>query len=441
MISANPMSRLAALAALAAASGALRADEDHVAAAALRAAGLAKYWQLRLPLDPGQELADAYLVDDQIYACTQDGYAFAIHVDTGVLRWLRRVTDGGYRLRRPCHAGDRTIFVTPPEVVQFSRQFGEPLSRLELRSPAGSGPTADRQRYYFGSLNHRFYCFYLDDTFETWKATTGAPIASTPALFEGNLYVASGDGGVYSCVAFNKRARWLSPAGTTGPITADLVVDANGVYAASRDQSLYLFEPEFGRPRWRARLSGPLTEAPVVTQESAYQFCPDDGLVAITVSGFEYEKSLRWKLPRGRSTLTVFEKRVYVLSQDATILAVDDATGEVAHEIPAAGFALAMPSVERPVLLVAAADGRIFCAKPLNTPLVSLDEMRRALLPPGEPEEAATQPATRPAEAAAREDDALSGARGGPPIGGRSKVTREFGRGSGGSPATQPARP
>ena len=66
-----------------------------------------------------------------------------------------------------------------------------------------------------------------------------------------------------------------------GPITADLAVDDNGVYVASRDHSLYLLDPAFGGLRWRARFSGPLYEPPVVTADTAFQFCAEDGLAAI----------------------------------------------------------------------------------------------------------------------------------------------------------------
>jgi hypothetical protein len=38
---------------------------DFVDSSALHAAGLVKYWQLPLPLQPGQELGFSYLVDDQ----------------------------------------------------------------------------------------------------------------------------------------------------------------------------------------------------------------------------------------------------------------------------------------------------------------------------------------------------------------------------------------
>jgi len=59
---------------------------DFLPADQLEAAGLAKFWQLRLPLEPGQRLRDVYLVDDQLYACTEDGYVFVIHAYTGTLR-------------------------------------------------------------------------------------------------------------------------------------------------------------------------------------------------------------------------------------------------------------------------------------------------------------------------------------------------------------------
>ena len=254
------------------------ADEDYLSSSALAPAGLVKFWQLKLPLEADQRLADAYLVDDQLYLATQDGYVFAVHAHTGAGRWMRRVTAGGFRIKRPAHAGNRVIFNTSTQLLVLDRYSGLARAETELGFPAGSAAVTDGVNIFLGGLNQRFYCFDVDSLFEIWKASTNGPINSAPAVKDGRLYVASDDSGVYACVAANKQFFWQTA--TTGPNTADLVADAAGVYVASRDLSLYFFDLRFGRIRWRARFSGPLYEPPVLTAGVAYQYCPDDGVVA-----------------------------------------------------------------------------------------------------------------------------------------------------------------
>ena len=406
------------------------ADEDYIPSAALRDVGLIKAWQLRLRLDEGQRLADIYLVDDQLYLATDDGYAFAVHADTGTNRWLRQITREGYRVLRPCHAGSQAIFATPAFLLHVDRLSGEGVDRYEFRFPAGTAPVSDGVRVYVGGLDQRIYAFDVATHLHGWKAITDGPITSTPALFEGNLFAASSDGTVHSCTAENKTYRWQRK--TYGSVTSDLAVSGDGVYVPARDQSLYLLDLLFGQIRWQARFSGPLYEPPVLTADTAYQFCEDDGLVAVNIDPLEVERRIRWKLPRGRSLLTIADGQALVLSRDETILVVTPADGTVKHTLPAAGMTLAAPCPDRTALLLASPDGRVFCARPIGTPQVSRDDVRDALQPAGE---AGEEEAAGAAEAAPiiekEQPDRLKTSREGLPLGGKSKVSKEYGRGGG----------
>ncbi len=410
--------------------------QDFVESHGLHQAGLAKYWQLQLPLDRGQQVADAWLVDDQVYVTTRDGWVFAIHAHTGAVRWLRQVTTAGYRLLRPCHAGERTIFVTPSEILQVNRLVGEAIRRTPLRFPAGSPPVSDGQLIYLGALNHRVYAFPLDLDFELWKAGVGSPVTAAPALFEGELFIPGNDGLIHACVARNKLQRWISR--TTGPITADLVADRNGVYVASQDQSLYQFDLQFGGIRWRVRLNAPLSEPPLVTSEHAFQYSPADGVVGIQAAGVNVAERVLWKLPRGRRALTTDSRHVYVLTIDESVQVVRIGDGQVVHEFPAPGLTIAIPSPAETAICLASVDGRVFCARPLGTPLVTAEDVRKALLPPAPPP---ALPPEGPAAGAASGSVELvpRSPSAGPPVGGKSRVSRRFGESGGPAPSGRTA--
>lgn len=414
--------------------------DDFLDTAALHEAGLRTYWQLPLKLESDQSLTGAYLVDDQIYAVTNDGFAFAVHAHTGALRWMQQVTRGGYPLEAPCHAEDRTIFVTPAAVTQYHRVYGDPLLQFPLRWPAGSGAVSDGEQFYFGSLNGRFYAFQLNLNFDTWRAGTAARITSTPALFDGDLYVASEDKTVYACRAANKKFRWS--AATAGAITADLVATEEGVFVASTDHRLYLFDRAYGGTRWRVQLSGPLHEAPVVAGNAAFQYSPKDGLVAIETGVMGVENRVRWTIPNGRKLLTVDKDRAYLLTIDQSILAVSLKDGSVSADIPAAGFTLPMPSPNTMSLLVANPDGRIVCLRPLDAPPLEAKAVREALS--ARSKAAMPEVASKPAEAEPTtrqpEPDVMS-AYSNAPLGGKSKVSKSFGRGGSGAAPAAPASP
>jgi len=403
------------------------ADGDYLPARALQDAGLMKYWQLQLPLDRGQVVRDVYLVDEALYVATQDGYVYALDAYTGVLRWLQPVTRSGYKVRRPTHLGDLVVFVTPVDIQTYDRRSGDGQSRHDLRYPPGSAIVTDGQRLFVGGLDRRLYSLELPHLFYAWRVVTNGPITSSPAVHGENVYVATEAGGVYACTRADKRLVWQTSV--FGPVSADLVVTEDGVYVASRDQSLYLLFLETGEIRWRARFSGRLLEPPVVTPAVVFQYCEDDGLVAVENRVVGVEERLRWRLREGRQALTVHEGTVYVLSRDAELLAVREVNGEVAVRIPAPGFTLGAPAVATSTVFLASPDGQLFCARPRNLPPLKPEDIVNALRP-------AAEPATRPPPDSAPRTagpalpgDPLRSDRRGAAIGGRSRISRGFGSG------------
>ena len=400
------------------------AEEDFIPPQPLAEAGLVKYWQLQLILEKGQRLQTVYLVDDHLYLGTEDGYVFAVHAPTGLLRWLRPITRSGYPVRRPCRAGDRVIFTTPSDMQIYDWAGGDPVARLDFRFPSGTAPVFDGKLVFVGGLDHRLYAFDLETRYVEWEIITNGAVRSTPGLQGDAVYVANDVGSIYSCVRANKAFRWQSSV--SDEISADLLVTEQGVYVASRDFSLYLLDLGLGNVRWRARLSGPLYEPPVLADDLAYQYSPADGVVAIEAAGVGVaDNRLRWKLPRGRTALTVHEGRAYVLTRDDTLVAVNEKDGQVKATVPACGLSLGMPAPAASTIFLAAPDGRVFCARPQGVPPLQREDLLAALEPPGTAKAAAaaSQPTTRPA---AKPEDALVNKQPGPPIGGKSKISREF---------------
>ncbi len=398
---------------------------DYLDSRALFEAGMIKHWQLALPLAPGQRVTDTFLVDDQIYAGTNDGHVYAIHAPTGALRWVRQFTRGGYLLRRPTHIGERTVIGTPPSVMHYDRLYGKPIRKQNLRFPLGNAPVSDGVSLLLGGLDRRMYSFGVNDDFEQWKIGADSQLVSGPALYGESLFFASDRGTIYACAAANKAFQWINRS--IGPVTADLVADENGVYVASRDRSLYLLDPAFGKTRWRVRFSGALHEAPVPTPKIAFQFSPSDGLVAVDADDVNLPDRELWRLENGRKLLTIDEESAYVLSRDGKLLVCDLDSGTVRHEVATGELTMPMPFTKLPVVYLASPDGRIFAARKRGVRVVTADSVLAAM---DVPKDTQTEPAAEDRPDAAREtltrEDVLGTRQGGPPIGGKSKVSREF---------------
>jgi hypothetical protein len=253
---------------------------------------------------------------------------------------------------------------------------------------------------------------------------TSGPISSTPVVRENMIYLANDVGGLYACTHDKKAILWETTL--RDQVSADLVVSDAGVFAACRDFSLYLVDLRYGSVIWRVRLAGPLYEPPVLTQDTAYQYCSADGVVAIdlTLVG-PFEERTRWKVAGGRAMLTNYSGRTFVLTQHESIAVADSQTGEIETTIPATGFAFGLSWPDEHTVLVASPDGRIFCARPLGIPPLQKDDVIAALRLGG-PEAAPASLVRATSQPTSKNEDALRTKRREAPVGGKSKVTREF---------------
>jgi hypothetical protein len=399
------------------------AQSDYISATCLNQVGLVRYWQLKLPLEADQTVNRAYLVDDQIYACTEDGFVYAVHADTGAIRWMREVSRSGYPVRRPCHAGERTIFSTPTALIEFDRLTGDGIVRRDLHFPCGTAPVSDGARVFVGGLDRRLYTFDVQTLLPSWKVGVDSPITSTPVIYNEHAYFAT-DRNIYGCTAADKRLLWRTT--TFGTVVADLVADENGVYVANRDQSLYLLDLAFGQIRWRARFGSPLEEAPVITPSVAFQFSASDGLTAVNTASIGEQIRTFWVMRDGRSALTADEKSVYVLTRDEHLVQVGLTTGDVTSSISVSGFSIPIPAPLENTIYLASIDGHLFCARPSGTAPLRRETVLEALRTPEvqagiRAGTTTTQPASQPT-AVPRERELP---RRGVPLGGKSKISRE----------------
>lgn len=410
------------------------AQSDFVAPEPLRAAGLAKFWQLQLPLQAGERVVNVYRVDDVLYATTNIGDAFSVHAHTGALRWLQQVTTGGYVLTAPAHVKGRTIFVLPARVLQYDQLTGDPVRQFELRFSAASPPATNGSNFWIGGQDHRLYCFDPDIDFEIWKAATSSAVVSRPAITEKRVVAAGQNGIIYTCTPTFKRL--INAVRLDDGVTADLVPGPQGVFAAGQDQSLYLISAKYGKRVWRARLSSALREPPLLVGEVAYQFSDDDGLVAIDARVEAVAERILWKLPDGRAALGADGKTVFALSRGGELLAVDAHTGAVQTSVPVGDLTIPVPTGNDPAVYLASAGGQMFCARSLTAEPIKAEALTDAIYGV-QPQKAAatTQPAAKTPAVAPTPEPTTSTL---PPIGGTSKVSKGQAGGGAPAPASQP---
>jgi outer membrane protein assembly factor BamB len=173
-----------------------------------------------------------------------------------------------------------------------------------------------------------------------WQATTGGAVDSSPALDPkaGLVIAGSGDDNVY---AFNMQTGatvWKAPTGGAVESSPDIV---NGVvYVGSDDGRLYALNETTGAVLWSAPLSGKVTASPAV-DATAGEVAVGDSAGDITAfsTGGTSPGSVLWTYTTGGAAGTplISGGTVYAGSADGHEYALSETTGALKWSAPLGG--------------------------------------------------------------------------------------------------------
>ena len=280
-------------------------SSDYLADTDLQAAGLQRYWETDLPLEAGDTPVAGTLRDESLYVATRQGNLVAVHAPTGLALWACHLGGRATTMLAPTHlwtpdGPGPTVVVVGRQVHVFDRLTGEPLAEFTLDFAVGTPAVGDLEILFVGGLDGHMYALGWDSVQAgravlLWKVRTGGPICSEPVFDGRNLFFASAEGRVYSCIGFNRVLNWTFQTG--GPVRAGLLLHQDGIYVAGGDRSLYRLDDGVGLVRWQRRLPTPLDDAPVVGGQTVYQYGPEEGLFAVELDSGE----LLWRCGEARA--------------------------------------------------------------------------------------------------------------------------------------------
>jgi outer membrane protein assembly factor BamB len=339
-----------------------------VSDAALANAGLTLFWEARLPVATSETLKEAFLRDEALYVTTDRGAIYALHAETGLLRWGQNLTEPAYRIFAPTHvqqadARGPVVIPTTTRVFIFDRYSGQKTTCFAPEFPISSPSVAYDDSVLMGSTNGHFYSFIVDpqrcaDPVMRWEVTAGGPIQASPILYGNrNLLIASRSGAIVSCFAPDKSLNWQYRAG--GAVLADPVVDASGIYIPCMDRSLYKLNADNGAFIWRALFSSPLSTGPTVAAQTIYQFCPDRGVTALDAITGEQ----KWRNADADSFVSHSASGDILFGTPGRLFIVDHEKGErmAEVEVPRVRHAVANPANDAAYLL--GDQGRVLCIR------------------------------------------------------------------------------
>ncbi len=359
--------------------------------AALRDIGLSTYWRAQLPLAADDAVVQSFLVDEALYITTKNGTIFSLVANAGLIRWAEKVTERNYTIYAPSHAwtADGTgpvIVTTTTQIYILDRYSGELINAFRPDFPAGGAAIGADYELYLGSANSMFYSLAWKPQrgctpIKRWEVRSGGPISAAPQFLGGDsLVFASQSGYVFSCTTNDKALNWSYPIGQA--VVDSLVVDETGVYAASVDRSLYKINASNGRLIWRHRMPSPLRRAPVVVDQTVYQFCQNFGLAAINRdTGREI-----WHYPEGVNIAAQDERIDFVFAHGPALVAIDRENGQAQGRLDLTGVHHATTNAMSDHVYLIGHQGYMVCARPSSVSFLRKEAVaqvkERLTLPP-----------------------------------------------------------
>ncbi len=263
---------------------------------------------------------------------------------------------------------------------------------------------------YVGSVDHNFYALNARTGAKLWNVELAGPVISSPAMYDGNIYVtaaslsnlsmnATGVGYLYKISLSGKKTILYKFPGIVG---TSPVIDSNGtvyvgclngkmyavnedgslkwsyqtggrigsspslsaygntVYFGSEDGYLYALNTSDGTLDWKYKTSGAIVSSPAIDENGTIYFgCLDGYVYAVKEDG-----KLLWKFDTGGrigSSPSISENTLYVGNEKGYLYAIDTTTGNIVWSYKTGGYIMSSPAVDSDgTIYVGSADGYLY---------------------------------------------------------------------------------
>jgi outer membrane protein assembly factor BamB len=283
----------------------------------------------------GPVLSSPAISEGVIFFGSSDGKLYAVDQETGKEKW---------------HFGTAQPISSSPAVADGLVYF----TNYEAAVYAVDASTGKPKWRFAMEQERRFQAKGLHGTMPN-DQTIPDPfdfLTSSPAVFNGRVYVGSGDGNVYAIDAHTGVLIWKFPTGDI--VHASPTIANNVVYIGSWDSYFYAIDADSGQEKWRYKAGeDPVIHNQVGFQSSAavvegivYVGCRDGHLYAFDAATgrkkWDYSTSQSWV----NTTPAVRDGVVYAGTCDShRFHAVDAKTGRLRYALDAKGCIVSSPAL------------------------------------------------------------------------------------------------
>ncbi len=248
--------------------------------------------------------------------------------------------------------------------------------RFATQGPVRSTPAVFDGVVYVGSSDGYLYAVDGRDGHRIWSFAAGAPVNASPVVTSGRVFCAARDGRFFALDRTSGRLLWETPTGGLARYsggwdyyTSSPLLTTAGICVGGGDGRVYMINPDTGKVTWSFETGGPVRSSPAEADGVVFAGSFDGTLYAID----ETTGRLRWKFkcagnkyfPKGeiQSSPVIWENLVLFGSRDYHIYALDRKTGRLRWKLQHKNsWVIGSPVVRDGVLYVGSSDGLFFQA-------------------------------------------------------------------------------
>ncbi|MGH7529121.1 MAG: PQQ-binding-like beta-propeller repeat protein [Gemmatimonadales bacterium] len=196
-----------------------------------------------------------------LYAGAEDGTVARLDADSGRIVW-RRALPGAVRAAPVPTPHGLAVATTADTLFLLDPTDGQVRARLATPGAVLGSPASDGERLYAGTVTGTVLAIQLSDFTVAWQHAAGDAVYGAPALAGDTLYVLARNGRLWLIpvhAPHDADSHALGIVATAGPTPL-----VTGVLVGSVEGEVLLVDRSTGAILWRAEVTGPVEEPPLV---------------------------------------------------------------------------------------------------------------------------------------------------------------------------------
>jgi outer membrane protein assembly factor BamB len=231
-----------------------------------------RFWMTNLG---GAVWGSPLLINGGVFVGSKDSNFYCVDAINGEIMW--KCPTIGLISSSSAYADGIVYFSSNYDVYAVNTTNGKELWHAFTAS-GGNTPAVYNGCLYIGSGDGYIFCLDAYTGFVKWKYESPNTVVSSPAVAYGCVYIASEDNSVYCFNASNGRVLWQTPTGYW--ICSSPIVSDGNVYVGSQDCCVYCLDAYTGAVKWCYETDGAVNSSPSIAYNTLFVGSDDNFLYA-----------------------------------------------------------------------------------------------------------------------------------------------------------------